>query len=229
MDVFGELQKAVKKEQYTSSFNFESREIRHLDKIFVQESEKKLYRIFKNVSSELYEICFLLNKISLVFKKSNDFTDWYESNGLTKDKISEYRKRYVLFQEFPDKKDFISSLSVQAVKFLTHKDVTADAREKIINGGIKKAETIKELLAPVKDQRAIEFKEKSKKTRTYVDFVKLDKIKDQIIKTEDKKELDILKAEFEGLEKYVNSMKKAIKNKEKEWEHKNNLKLIQGK
>ena len=223
MGVFGDLQAAVKKEIYVSNFDFGSREIEKKDIEFIKNSEQKLRKSFMAVSDSLYDICVMLNQVSFKFKKSGDFTQWYEANGLTKDNISEFNKRFILFQEFKEKKDFIASLSNQSVKFLTHKDVTADAREKIIDGGIKKAETIKELLAPVRDQIAIEFKSNKKKPRTYVDFVKLDKVKDQIIKAQDKKELDILKAEFKGLEKYVDSMKKAIRNKEKEWEHKNNL------
>ncbi|MGB6128466.1 MAG: hypothetical protein WBG30_06925, partial [Psychrilyobacter sp.] len=148
----------------------------------------------------------------------------YEANGLTKDNISEFIKRFILFQEFGDKKDFIASLSTQSVKFLTHKDVTADAREKIIHGGIKKAETIKELLAPVRDQIAIEFK---KKTTSYVNYKKLEKMKTRITKVEDGNELNSLKADVDALEIYLKDMKQAVRDKEKEWENKNNLKLVE--
>ena len=223
MDVFGELQKAVKKEIYVSNFDFGNHEIEKEDILFIKNSEQILRKNFMGISESLYEICMILNQISLKFKRSGDFMEWYEANGLTKDSISEFNKRFILFQEFKDKKDFISSLSTQSVKFLTHKDVTADAREKIINGGIKKAETIKELLAPIRDQIAIEFK----KPIQYVNYKKLDKMKTRIIKVEDGNELNSLKADLGALENYLKDMKQAIKDKEKEWENKNNLKLVE--
>ncbi len=225
MDVFGELQEAVKKEIYVSEFDFASREIEKEDIEFIKNSEQKLRKSFMAVSDSLYDICIMLNQISLKFKKSGDFMDWYEANGLTKDNISEFNKRFILFQEFSDKKDFIASLSTQSVKFLTHKDVTADAREKIIDGGIKKAETIKDLLAPVRDQIAIEFK---KKTVSYVNYKKLEKMKTRITKVEDGNELNFLKADLDALAIYLKDMKQAVKDKEKEWENKNNLKLVKG-
>ena len=222
MDVFGELQEAVKKEIYVSEFDFGSCEIEKTDIEFIKNSEQKLRKRFMGISESLYDICITLNKISLKFKSSGDFMKWYEANGLTKDNISEFNKRFILFQEFSDKKDFIASLSTQSVKFLTHKDVTADAREKIIKGGIKKAETIKELLTPVRDQIAIEFE----KPIQYVNYKKLDKMKTRIIKVEDGNELNSLKADLGALEDYLKGMKQAVKDKEKEWANKNNLKLV---
>jgi len=222
MDVFGELQKAVKKEIYVSNFDFGSREIEKEDIEFIKSSEQKLRKRFMVISESLYDICITLNQVSLKFKKSGDFMDWYEANGLTKDNISEFNKRFILFQEFGDKKDFIASLSTQSVKFLTHKDVTADAREKIIHGGIKKAETIKELLAPVKDQIAIEFK----KPVQYVNYKKLDILKKSIEKVEDGGTLEEYKAEAMAIEEHLKMIKASIKNKEKEFENKNNLKMF---
>ncbi|MEI6857488.1 hypothetical protein [Psychrilyobacter sp.] len=222
MDVFGELQEAVKKEIYVSEFDFASREIEKEDIEFIKNSEQKLRESFMAVSDSLYDICRMLNQVSLKFKKSGDFTQWYEANGLTKDNISEFNKRFILFQEFSDKKDFIASLSTQSVKFLTHKDVTADAREKIIDGGIKKAETIKELLAPIKDQIAIEFK----KPVQYVNYKKLEKMRVEITKVEDGGTLEEYKAEAMAIEEHLKMIKTSIKSKEKEFENKNNLKMF---
>ena len=212
------VKKAVKKEIYISEFDFGSCEIEKEDIEFIKSNEQKLRKKFMGISESLYDICITLNQISLKFKRSGDFMKWYEANGLTKDNISEFNKRFILFQEFKDKKDFIASLSNQSVKFLTHKNVTADAREKIIQGGIKKAETIKELLNPVKDQIAIEFKEK---TKSYVNYKKLEKMKTRITKVEDGNELNFLKADLDALEIYLKDMKQAVKDKEKEWEMKN--------
>ena len=222
MDVFEELQEAIKKEIYVSEFDFGSCEIEKLDIEFIKNSEQILRKKFMGISKSLHYICITLNQISLKFKKSGDFMKWYEANGLTKDNISEFNKRFILFQEFEDKKDFIASLSNQSVKFLTHKDVTADAREKIIDGGIKKAETIKELLTPIKDQIVIEFK----KQVQYVNYKKLDRLKKCIEEVKDEGTLEEYKAEVLAIEEHLKMIKVSIKNKEKEWENKNNLKLV---
>jgi hypothetical protein len=38
--------------------------------------------------------------------------------------------------------------------------------------------------------------------------------------------LESLKADVGALENYLKNLKQAVKDKEKEWEHKNNLKLV---
>ena len=81
------------------------------------------------------------------------------------------------------------------------------------------------MLTPVRDQIAIEFKEK---TKSYVNYKKLEKMKTRITKVEDGNELNFLKADLGALEIYLKDMKQAIKDKEKEWENKNNLKLVKG-
>ena len=49
-------------------------------------------------------------------------------------------------------------------------------------------------------------------------------MKTRITKVEDGNELNSLKADLGALEIYLKDMKQAVKDKEKEWEHKNNLK-----
>lgn len=219
-DIFAELANTVKKEVYTSTFDFASCEMKEEDIEFVKKGEQLLRFEFMNISSSLFEVCSTLNKISKKFKKNGDFMRWYENNGLTKDKVSELNKRFLLFQEFPDHKDFIANLSIQATKYLTHKDVTGDAREIIINEGVSKAETIKELLSPVKEQIAIEYK--PKKLGVYKSF---DKIKKKIKKINNPSELSNVKLTIRDLEKQLKEMKNDIAIKEKEFENKNNLKI----
>lgn len=60
MDVFGELQEAVKKEIYVSEFDFASREIEKEDIEFIKNSEQKLRKSFMAVSDSLYDICIML-------------------------------------------------------------------------------------------------------------------------------------------------------------------------
>ncbi|MGL5428745.1 MAG: hypothetical protein ACRDAS_12635, partial [Cetobacterium sp.] len=61
---------------------------------------------------------------SLKLKRSEgSFMAWYENIGLSKDKVSELLKRYDLYMNFPDKAQYITSLSTQAVKLLTGKDL----------------------------------------------------------------------------------------------------------
>ncbi len=222
MNILEELQEVVTKNSYTSNFDFESCEIEKEDIEFIKNHEQKLRKRFMGISESLYDICIMLNQVSKKFKKSRDFMAWYQANGLTKDNISEFNKRFILFQEFKDKKDFIASLSNQSVKFLTHKNVNIETREKIISEGIKKAEDIKSILNS-STQGVIEYKEKNK---SFVNLKRFKKITKKIYKVKDGKELNIYKSDIELLEKEIKQMKQAVKDKEKEWENKDNFKLM---
>lgn len=222
MDVFKELEVAVKKEIYSSNFDFAQCEIEKEDIEFIKNGEQMLRFEFMNISNSLFEICTLLNEISKKFKSNGDYMAWYKSNGLTKDKVSELNKRFILFQEFPEYKDFIANLSIRAVKALTHKDVTGDAREIIIDEGISDVEEIKGLLAPIKEQIAIEY-EGYKAPPIYKNFYKMKK---DIKKISCPGELGNMKLTIRDLEKQLKEMKNDIAIKEKEFENKDNLKLI---
>ena len=106
MDIFGELQEVIKKDIYVSNFDFGSYEIEEKDIEFIKSSEQKLRKSFMTISNSLYDICTMLNQVSLKFKNSGDFMRWYQANGLNKDNISEFNKRFILFSEFKEKKDY---------------------------------------------------------------------------------------------------------------------------
>lgn len=223
MDIFGELQEVIKKDIYVSNFDFGSYEIEEKDIEFIKSSEQKLRKNFMAISNSLYDICTMLNQVSLKFKNSGDFMKWYQANGLNKDNISEFNKRFILFNEFKEKKDLISSLSNQSVKLLTHKDVTYTTREKIIKENITKAETIKQLLRSKKDQGIIEFNDKPK---THVNLKKFEKMKTNLTKVKSSEELKDIKSEIGAIEKYLKEINQIVKNKEDELDKKNNLTLL---
>ena len=52
-------------------------------------------------------------------------------------------------------------------------------------------------------------------------------MKTRISKVKDGNELNYLKADVDALEIYLKDMKQAVRDKEKEWENKNNLKLVE--
>ncbi len=218
MNILEELQEVVTKNSYTSNFDFESCEIEKEDIDYIKEREQKLKKKFSIIGDSIYDICIMLNEVSQKFKSSGDYMAWYEANGLTKDNVSAFNKRFMLFQEFEDKKTFISSLSNQAVKFLTHKSVSAEIREKVINSGIVKANEIKQLIAPIENQKILEYKKPK--------YKKLDKLNRNIEKVRDHKALAGYKNEALVLEEHLRKIKTSIKNKEKELENEGNLKIF---
>ena len=90
----------------------------------------------------VYEI-----KITLKGDESQSFREWYTINGLTKDKVSELTKRYELYIQAPDKIDFITRLSIPAVKELTKKSTDLDVQIEAIEKGLNNVEDIKEFIS----------------------------------------------------------------------------------
>ncbi|MEG0236569.1 MAG: hypothetical protein RR648_10545, partial [Cetobacterium sp.] len=116
--------KAKVQEDYQSSFEFDKYEIEEDIKKEVIENEAIIFRNFRNMSDSLYKVCKALYENSLKLKKSEgSFMAWYENIGLSKDKVSELLKRYDLYMKFPKSFQYVTSLSTQAVKLLTGKDL----------------------------------------------------------------------------------------------------------
>lgn len=67
---------------------------------------------------------------------------WYKHNKLSKDKVSELLKRYELFIQVPDKIEYVSSLSIPAVKALTKKEVDMSVVDDILRLEIKNVDDI---------------------------------------------------------------------------------------
>src|SRR3712207_479515 len=97
-----------------------------------------------------------------------------------------------LFKSFEEYKDKIFSLSDQAIKILTHKDVLYDDTLAILQGDVTKAQDIKQILEPVMENNSLEFKKPGQK---YFNFKKVQKIEKRLKKIPDE-EIDNFKSEL---------------------------------
>lgn len=230
-----ELQKSVEETkteekqvmEYLSNFDFESNEFTEAEKRFVQEREKILVVECKKNSDSLYNICMSMQEISDFFKNNNSgkFMAWYKSAGFTKDRVSELLKRADLYIKFPEKKNLISSLSILAIKVLTNQLVTFEQQKKVLELGYTAVEDIKVNLIHEQDRKLIE--SIPSKFR-YFNPKSIDKINKDIKKMTIKDLVDT-KRELEYYRKLINETMKDLEIKEKEFENKDNLKLVEVK
>jgi hypothetical protein len=171
---------------------------------FIKKAEGILKLKIEKTKSNIFDICMILNQISKNFKIEGNYIKWYTSIGLNKDEISEYKKRYDLFSEFPLEKEFIISLSNHSVKILTRKNVTYDKRKEIIAAKIWKATEIIERLEPIATLKVKIFPLKRKAMRI--------KTRDQLMKV--KAEIMELKNNIEEVETIMNERETEIRNDE---------------
>lgn len=210
-------------EEYHSDFKFGAYVITEDEKNYIIEREKILFKGFKAYSENLYEICRALYDVRQKLKKYGDygemtFTDWYKFNGLNKDKVSELTKRFELYMLAPDKKVYISSLSIPAVKFLTRKAVDVEVREKILELEIKKIEEMAEVIGvPEIIDKPKELQPHIKKTCSF--------FKKRIEKATSLKELIKEKEDISTLIKQLKELQREIEEQEKARENENNLQL----
>lgn len=149
MEVFEDLKTTLQKNIYISPFDFDKFGINERDKAEIIAREEIIVDNAKKYAKSLYEICKAVYDVRVILKsKDNDisFTEWYKSHGLNKDKVSELIKRYELYIQAPDKIDFITNLSIPAVKELTRKSVNIDSQILAIEYGLKDAKEIKSFL-----------------------------------------------------------------------------------
>lgn len=221
-DIFADMKELVSEKLYQSTFDFSSFEISEDDKEYIVTREEILFTSFKKMSSSLYDICKALYEIKLKFKDDGgSFAAWYRHNHLSKDKVSELLKRYELFIQVPDKKEYISSLSIPAVKLLTKKDLEFDTLDNILQLELKDVDDIQDAI--LEAQPVIEEKERKKENPALMKVVK--KFKKNISKATTLKELVQQKKELEGYKKMLQELINEIENKEKAQENENNLQL----
>lgn len=221
-DIFADMKELVSEKLYQSTFDFASFEISEDDKEYIVTREEILFTSFKKMSSSLYDICKALYEIKLKFKDDGgSFAAWYRHNHLSKDKVSELLKRYELFIQVPDKKEYISSLSIPAVKLLTKKDLEFDTLDNILQLELKNVEDIQDAI--LEAQPVVEEKERKKENPALMKVVK--KFKKNISKATTLKELVQQKKELEGYKKMLQELIIEIENKEKAQENENNLQL----
>lgn len=230
-DVFGDLGELINQQTYQSSFDFESFEINEDDKKFIIEREEILYHTFKSYSKSEYEICKAIYEIKMKMKgdESNSFVAWYKHNQLTKDKVSEMLKRYELFIQAPDKIEYISSLSIPAVKALTKKDIALTTLDSILSLELRDMESINQKI--YEDTVSESKKEDNKKIvikSSYVSQI-AKAFRKKINKSSSLTELAERKKEITELENVLKEMKKEIEQQETERENENNLDLFDEK
>ncbi|WP_303189304.1 hypothetical protein [Fusobacterium ulcerans] len=230
-DVFGELGELINQQTYQSTFNFESFEINEEDKKFIIEREEILYHTFKNYSKAEYDICKAIYEIKMKMKgdESSSFVAWYKHNQLTKDKVSEMLKRYELFIQAPDKIEYISSLSIPAVKALTKKDIALTTLDSILSLELRDMESINQKI--YEDTVSESEKEDNKKIAIKSSYVSqiAKAFKKKINKSSSLTELAERKKEIIELENVLKEMKKEIEQQETERENEKNLNLFDEK
>lgn len=131
---------------YQSTFDFGSYEIDDKVKKVVVEKEAIISGSFEKFSKSQFEICKALYEVALELKSEGSFMAWYTHIGLTKDKVSELLKRYEVFIQLPHKEVYVSTLSNQAIKLLTHKNYDIESIFEIGELGLKKVEDIRDYL-----------------------------------------------------------------------------------
>lgn len=203
-DIMSAFQSEIQKHSQKSIFDFKSYEISEVDIATVSEQENIFFNSFRKYRKNMYSMCEALSVIETTLKATNSFMAWYEAAGLSKDMVSVMLKRWNLFKNFEDYKDKIFSLSDQAIKILTHKDVLYDDALAILQGDITKAQDIKQILEPVMENNSLEFKKTGQK---YFNFKKVQKIEKRLKKIPDE-EIDDFKAE---LKEYIKELQELLK------------------
>lgn len=218
--------KAKIKEEYKSSFDFTKYEIDEVTKNEIIENEIIIFRNFRNMSESLFLVCKALYENSLKLKAEGSFMEWYQNIGLSKDKVSELLKRYELYINFPDKKDYVTALSTQAVKILTAKALDMNIVYDIADLQLRKVEDIKEFIEDKteKVETVTVLTKKQEITKKCVNYKRFESLKKNISKMSSK-ELSQTEKEIASLEKYLKEIKATLAEKAKMLENENNLKL----
>lgn len=203
-DIMTAFQREIQKHSQKSTFDFKSYEISEVDIATVSEQENIFFNSFRKYRKNMYSMCEALSIIETTLKATNSFMAWYEAAGLSKDMVSVMLKRWNLFKSFEDHKDKIFSLSDQAIKILTHKDVLYDDALAILQGNITKAQDIKGLLEPVVEKTKLEFTPKGRK---YFNVNKVRRMEKRLKKIPDE-EIDDFKAE---LKEYIKELQELLK------------------
>lgn len=221
-EVFADIKSLVVEKTYSSKFNFEKYNISDKDKKYIIEREEIILENAQKHAKSLYEICKAIYEIKIALKgdESQSFREWYTQNGLNKDKVSELTKRYELYIQAPDRIEFITNLSIPAVKELTKKNIDIDIQIDAIEQGLSGVEDIKEF---VSNKVSVPMTKKKKDTKHidkiisfYESNIKKDKIPQELTK---------YKKEIQSLKKYLEGLENKIELWEEEKSKENNLKF----
>lgn len=228
VDPFADMGELLTQNTYQSTFDFGTFEIDEEDKKYIIQREEVIFDNFKTFSKSLYEICKALYEIKMKMKgdDSSSFVAWYKHNKLSKDKVSELLKRYELFIQVPDKIEYISSLSIPAVKALTKKEVDLNVIDDILRLEIKNVDDINQKILEASPVEETEDKKEKIKNAFSLKTIKF--FQKKIKKSTSLKELVEAKKDIQALKKHLQELEKEIELKEKEKENENNLTLLEG-
>lgn len=225
LEMFEDVGALIAEKTYKSTFDFQKHGISDRDKAYIIEREEKIVENVKKQSQSLYEICKAVYEIRLALKgdESASFVEWYTHNGLSKDKVSELTKRYELYIQAPDKIEYITNLSIPAVKELTRKNVDIDVQIDAIEKGLKKTDEIKEFVASKQSKP----KEKEKKKNP----AHIEKIvfyyQKNIKQNKTPQELAAFKKEIQQLKTYLKGLEEKLDQWEEERTNANNLNMFE--
>lgn len=227
-DPFADMKEILNQNTYQSTFDFGTFEIGEEDKKYIIQREEVIFDNFKTFSKSLYEICKALYEIKMKLKGDDtaSFVAWYKHNKLSKDKVSELLKRYELFIQVPDKIEYISSLSIPAVKALTKKEVDLNVIDDILRLEIKNVDDINQKILEASPVEETEDKKEKIKNAFSLKTIKF--FQKKIKNSASLKELVEAKKDIQVLKKHLQELEKEIELKEKEKENENNLTLLEG-
>lgn len=228
VDPFADMKELLNQNTYQSTFDFGTFEIGEEDKKYIIQREEVIFDNFKTYSKSLFEICKALYEIKIKMKgdDSASFVAWYKHNKLSKDKVSELLKRYELFIQVPDKIEYISSLSIPAVKALTKKEVDLNVIDDILRLEIKNVDDINQKILEASPVEETENKKEKVKNAFSLKTIKF--FKKKIKKSVSLSDLIETKKDIQVLKKHLQELEKEIELKEKEKENENNLTLPAG-
>lgn len=228
VDPFADMGELLNQNTYQSTFDFGTFEINEEDKKYIIQREEILYDNFKTHAKSLYEICKALYEIKMKLKGDDtaSFVAWYKHNKLSKDKVSELLKRYELFIQVPDKIEYVSSLSIPAVKALTKKEVDIGIVDDILRLEIKNIDDINQKI--LEATSVDETEEKKEKIKNTFSLKTIKFFQKKIKNSASLRELVEAKKDIQTLKKHLQELEKEIELKEKEKENENNLTLPAG-
>ncbi|MGL6119193.1 MAG: hypothetical protein ACRC0V_01685 [Fusobacteriaceae bacterium] len=225
------LQLKEKEELYVSTFDFASCEIEDDEINILKEKEVSLFKNFKSHSTSLYEMCKIVAEFNMVLKKEGKFVEWYKHVGLNKDKVSELMKRYEIYMAIPSKyNDWVSTLSIQAVKLLTKKEIMND--ELILEAATLGLKSMDDLNYWISNSGLIEQKlvvddvEVQESAGHNVILDKFRTLKSEIITMKNSENISQYKNEIRTLKKEIEEFENSLKEEEEKEINKNNLKLF---
>lgn len=212
---------------YKSSFFNEVQEVIEGNiKGIVSKNEEIFFTEFKKSSISLFHQCKALSEINMALKKDGLFMGWCKHVQLTKDKASEMLKRHELYIHFPQNQMWVSSLSVSAVKLLTHKTLELEQLYDIAELELKGVEEIKAFLSatlisnPQTDEVVID----STPDEIINEFKD---IKNRINEIKESKNIVAYKSQIKSLKRDMEEIEKLILEQEKKEVDKNQTNLFE--